>query len=256
MSEIVKEKAGAKTDHEESHGRDAPGVAPKAFSKWKALAGGLALATGLGLAQPACSNDSPTTNIDVPAADGGCTTDGGDAACVDPDGGEAGADAGPQDSGPTDGGPDMDAGHDGGEGGMDAGPQPDGGMDGGPVVDGGSDGGPVTDGGTDSGTPDAGGIVCGSATVGTWSGMIHASGSQNLFNYTFGYVGIDGSGNALMALSCGGQTFEAAYPCPVGVETDISRPADGVAPAGRTIKITPAFANAMNANLFIRVTQP
>ncbi len=202
-------------------------------------------------------NDGGTINDGGTESDAGSGGDGGaggsDGGVVN-DAGEAGADAG---SGGSDGGMGgMDGGVSDGGSVLDAGSE--GGADGGVVSDGGeagADGGVALDGGSEGGAPDAG-IVCGSTTTGSWSGMIHATGTQSVFNYTFGYIGVDGSGNALMSLSCGGQTFDTSVTCPVGVETDISRPADGTAPSGRTIRITPSYANATNVNLFIRVTHP
>ncbi len=153
----------------------------------------------------------------------------------------------------VDAGPDADAGpvHDAGPD-ADAGPIHDGGDGGGPV-DGGDGGGPVDAG--DGGT-DAGGVVCGAVTTGTWSGIINNVSPQTIVGYTFGFSGVDGMGNALMTISCTEGTVETNYPCAVGVETDIARPSDGVAPSGRTIKITPASANASNTQVFIQITHP
>ncbi len=161
---------------------------------------------------------------------------------------DSGMDASVNDGGPdADAGPVQDAGPD-----ADAGPIHDGGDGGGPI-DGGDGGGPVDAG--DGGT-DAGGIVCGAVTTGTWSGIINNVTPQTVVGYTFGFGGVDGSGNALMTISCTEGTFETSFPCAVGVETDVARPSDGVAPAGRTIKITPSSANATNTQVFIQITHP
>jgi hypothetical protein len=158
------------------------------------------------------------------------------------DAGEGGMDAG---MGGMDGG--VDAGMDAGMGGMDAG------MDGGPV-DSGTDGGMSDGGPIDSGSPDAG-ILCGSVTTGSFSGFISLVSPAHVANYTFTYGGIDGSGHALITISCAEGTVDTSESCPVGSDTVVSRPSDG-APAGRTITIHPSAANASNSTLTISVTHP
>ncbi len=180
---------------------------------------------------------------------------------------DAGHDAG---AGGSDGGSGgMDAGHDGGSGGMDAGLDAgEGGMDGGSggmdagldageggmdagldAGEGGMDAGPV-----DSGSPDAG-ILCGSVTTGAFSGFISLTTQGHVANYTFTYHGIDGMGQPLISISCTEGEFETSTPFPLGVDTAVSRPDDGV-PAGRTITIHPSAANASNTTLAISVTHP
>ncbi len=245
MAEIMKEKAGVKNDHEEKEGREAPGVAAKGFSKWKAVLGATALAVGISVAQQGCSSDNATTNIEIPSADGGCTTDadGGDAAC-NPDGGPA--DAGPDST--ADGGEGgMDAGHDGGEGGMDAGPT-DGGMDGG-VTDGGSDGG-VVDGGDGGVVVDGGsdaGAACATATTGSFSGLISTTHDAEVGHYLFHFDGVSGS-DALIDISCGGIIDGSAVHCPIGSTTVVDVPADG-----KQISINVQSATATYATVSITV---
>ncbi len=180
--------------------------------------------SGLAVAGTKCTYDVPPLGNDA-SMDGG-QSDGGQDAGPQPDGGEAG----------------MDAGHDGGDGG---GP-----IDGG---DGGDGGGPI-DGG--DGGSDAGVITCASTTTGSFSGFITTTTPQSAAGYTFSYGGIDGMGKALITISCAEGTFESALPCPVSIETDVSRPSDGTAPAGRTIKITPSSANATTTGVSINVTHP
>lgn len=148
---------------------------------------------------------------------------------------DGGSDAGVIDAGP-DSGPDMDGGH-GGDGGMDAGPG-DGGMDAGP-----------SDGGMDAG------VVCPSVTTGSFNGFISLATPATVGGYRFSYGGINGGGDALVSMDCGGSYFETNFPCPLNVDTTISRPADGAIP-GRTIKIHPSTANASNTTLTINVTSP
>jgi hypothetical protein len=133
----------------------------------------------------------------------------------------------------------------------------DAGMEGGPdsgLMDAGMDGGSVDSGLPDSGSPDAG-IVCGSVTTGSFNGFISLVLNANVGSYTFSYHGIDGMGNALISMSCAEGTFETSYPCPVGIDTVVSRPSDGVM-AGRTITIHPSAANVNNSTLTINVTHP
>ncbi len=279
MTESMNDRTGKVKEDVHSGGASAPG----AFSKLrKGLVEGLVVLGIAGgfLAKTACTYEVPPLEpLDVqdsgrPDATEDSWTDSGPDAMAD-----AGHDGGDEemDSGHDGGEGGMDAGHDAGEGGMDAGPTDggydggEGGMDAGPVdsgVDsgydageGGMDAGP-TDGGVeagpdagDSGSPDAG-IVCGAITTGSWSGIINTITAQGVDGYSFAFTGVDGSGNALMTISCTEGTVDTSYPCPVGIQTNISRPADGVAPAGRTIKITPTSATATNTQVFIQITHP
>ncbi len=278
MSDSMKDKPTARNEREEDHVNGAR--APGAFAKMKkGLVEGLAVLGMCGLlaGKAACTYEVPGVEpIDVadsgrPDAsqdqdsgnDAGNEQDGGmpDAATdAGHDAGEGGMDAG-HDGGDLDAGHDageggMDAGYDGGEAGMDAGHDAgtDAGYDAGEGgMDAGVDSG--TDAGVDGGAPDAG-IVCGSTTTGSFSGFITTSVSQTIGGYTVHYNGIDGSGNALVTINCAEGTFETDYPCPVSIETDIARPSDGTAPAGRTIRITPSSANVTSAGVSINVTHP
>ncbi len=226
MADIMKEKAGTKAnDHEEHGAREAPATASR-WSKWKSLAGALALATGVATGQAGCGSENTDSNISIPS-DGGCTNDG-DATC---DGGAAGMDAG------TGGHDSGTGGSDGGTGGMDGG---SGGMDGG-VTDGGSGGmdggsggmdGGVTDGGSggmDGGVSDGGsdaGPTCAVASTGSYSGFISTVTSAKVGNYTIAFDSYTGS-DVLVDVSLGACSIESGYHCPTGTTTNIDDTANG-----------------------------
>jgi hypothetical protein len=57
--------------------------------------------------------------------------------------------------------------------------------------------------------------------------------------YVFEYLGVDGSGNALFNISCGGNVVEASYAFPEDVKTTLT-----VALDGKTIEVTPHYCTA------------
>lgn len=216
MAESMKEKAGIKgNDHEAGHGRETPGKL-SGWSKWKTLAGALMVATAVGTAPVGCgNNDQGNTNINT--SDGGCTSDGGDAACN-----EAGA------------GGDGGVVTDGGAGG-----------DGGAVSDGGmaGDGGAVTDGGAGG---DAGPVACLNSGIGQFVGTVGVA-PRTVGGYVFSYEGQSGS-DAVFSITCGGEAVQTDYHCPVGVTTEIDVPVDG-----KKISITPYSATATTTSCQIDV---
>jgi hypothetical protein len=197
MTEIMKEKAGKGSDHEDGHGMGAP-TAPK-WSKWKALAAAVGLATSVGTVQAGCGSGNNDSVVSIPS-DGGCTTDG-DAACTDADGGQGGMDSG---AGGMDAGQ-MDAGHDN-DAGMDAGP-----VDAGPV-----DAGPV-DAGMDSGSD---GGSCGVASTGYYNGFISTKITASVGGYSVAFDSLSGS-DVLVDVHLGSCGIASSYHCPIGSTTNI-----------------------------------
>ncbi len=265
MTQSMRDKPG---NEKEDHDGQRSGFSASRMKK--GLVEGLAVLgiCGALLGKTGCTYEVPGLNPEEIADGGGAdasqrpTPDGGS-----PDSMDAGHDAGEEDAGGSDAGMPPDAGHP--DSGMDAGEEdsgmpdsgmPDAGLDGG--LDAGHDGGAPDSGLPDSGVPDsglppdAGGIVCASTTTGNFGGSISTISPVTAGQYTFHYDGIDGLGNALITITCTEGTVDSNAPCPVGPETDVARPADGIAPVGRTIRITPASANASSAIVTINVTHP
>ncbi len=223
MIDNSRQLRGKEEKGEESEGQIGPRGSVWARMKDKfAKATAIVALSGLAVAASRCTYDVPPVGVN-----------------------DSGMDASVSDSGPdADAGPD----HDGGEGGMDAGHDAGDGGDGGGLVDGGYDGG---EGGVDGGS-----IVCASTTTGNFGGLINTATAQNVAGYTFHYGGTDGSGNPIFSISCTEGTFDTNQSFTLSVETDVSRPSDGLAPAGRTIKVTPSSANATTTTVSINVTHP
>ena len=176
---------------------------------------------------------------------------GGDAGTGGMDSGTGGMDSGTGGMDSGTGGMDSGTGGDGGMGGMDAGGM-DGGVTDGGTTDsgtGGTDGG-VTDGGTtDSGTggSDGGGAACATATTGNWSGNILNGANQTVGGYVFTYNGPDGSGNALISVTCDGNPT-GSYAFPEDFTTSVDLPADG-----KRLKVTPHLVVPGGVNVGIQV---